>query len=88
MERVVELAKHFSVPAMICINKYDLNESMARGILEFAAQNNIPCAGQVPFDPAMTKSMVEAKTLFEYDPDSPACNAVRQVWDQVLENLN
>jgi len=88
MERVAELAKHFSVPAMICINKYDLNESIARQIRKYAEQNNIPCAGQVPFDPAMTKSMVEAKTLFEYDPDSPACNAVRQVWDQVLENLS
>ncbi len=88
MERVVELAKHFSVPAMICINKYDLNESITRGIREFAEQNKIPCAGQIPFDPAMTKSMVQAKTLFEYAPDAPACSAVRQVWDQVLKNLS
>ncbi|MFP4158665.1 MAG: ATP-binding protein [Desulfobacterales bacterium] len=87
MERVVELAGHFSVPAMVCINKYDLNEPATDKILRFARDRAVPCAGQVPFDPAMTKSMVQAQTLFEYDPGAPACQAVRSVWSRVLELL-
>lgn len=87
MERVVELAGHFSVPAMVCINKYDLSESATDKILRFAKDRGVPCAGRVPFDPAMTKSMVQAQTLFEYDPGAPACNAVRRLWDRVLELL-
>ncbi|MFP4668076.1 MAG: P-loop NTPase [Desulfosalsimonas sp.] len=87
MERVIELARHFSVPAMVCINKYDLNSSSADEIQRFAEENNVPCAGRIPFDPAMTKSMVQAKTLFEYDSKAPACEAVRKVWNQVLMRL-
>ncbi|MFP3999933.1 MAG: 4Fe-4S binding protein [Desulfobacterales bacterium] len=87
MERVMELARHFSVPAMVCINKYDLNESAAAGITRFAEDHGVACAGCVPFDPAVTKSMVQAQTLFEYDPKSAACDAVRKVWDRVLKKL-
>lgn len=87
MERVVELARHFSVPALLCINKYDLNESISEGIRKFAEQHNVPCVGQVPFDPAMTKSMVQAQTLFEYDPDAPACAAVREIWARLREEV-
>ncbi|MCF8094333.1 MAG: 4Fe-4S binding protein [Desulfobacteraceae bacterium] len=87
MERVVDLAAHFSVPAMVCINKYDLNQSASDGILRFAQERGVPFAGRVPFDPAMTQSMVKAQTLFEYDPDSPACAAVREVWAQVLKRI-
>lgn len=87
MERVMELARHFSVPAMVCINKYDLNEAAADGITRFAEDHGVPCVGSVPFDSAVTKSMVKAQTLFEYDPKSPACSAVRKVWDRVLKRL-
>ncbi|MFW6335076.1 MAG: 4Fe-4S binding protein [Desulfosalsimonas sp.] len=87
MERVAELARHFSVPAMVCINKYDLNESGTAKILSTAEKQGIACTGLVPFDPAVTKSMVHAQTLFEYDPAAPACQAVRKVWTQVLNHL-
>ncbi|MCF8111627.1 MAG: ATP-binding protein [Desulfobacteraceae bacterium] len=87
MERVIEVARHFSVPAMVCINKYDLNEAGADDIQRLVKKNNVTCVGLVPFDPAMTKSMVQAKTLFEYDPHAPACEAVRKVWEQVLNRL-
>lgn len=87
MERVAELAGHFSVPAMVCINKYDLNESATEEIRRFAEDHGVPCAGRIPFDPAVTKSMVQARTLFEYDPKAPACAAVREVWAQTLKQL-
>lgn len=87
MQRVVELARHFSVPAMLCINKYDLNESISREIRQYAKDNQVPCVGQIPFDPAMTKSMVQARTLFEHDDKAPACQAVREVWKEVGKHM-
>ncbi|MBS3809634.1 MAG: 4Fe-4S binding protein [Desulfobacterales bacterium] len=87
MERVVELARHFSVPPMICINKYDLNDSITEDIRKFAEEKEVPCVGQIPFDPAVTKSMVHAQTLFEYDPQAPACDAVRALWERVEKTL-
>ena len=36
MERVVQLAAHFKVPARICVNKFDLNLELTRDIEKYA----------------------------------------------------
>ncbi len=38
MERVAQLAAHFKVPAMICVNKFDLNLELTREIENYAEQ--------------------------------------------------
>ncbi len=87
MQRVVELAAHFKVPAMICVNKFDLNPQLSREIEDYAAGRGLPCLGRIPFDPVITRAMVEGKTIFEYDGHSPAAEAIRAVWQQLSEKL-
>ena len=41
MERVVQLAAHFNVPAMICVNKFDLNLDLTREIEAFAERQGL-----------------------------------------------
>jgi len=36
MERVAELAAHFKVPAMLCVNKFDLNLDQTEAILQYS----------------------------------------------------
>ena len=67
MERVSELAAFFKVPAMLCVNKFDINPEMGEAIEAFAKEKNIKILGRVPFDPAFTYAMVEGKTIFEFD---------------------
>lgn len=88
LERVVELARHFSVPAMVCVNKHDLNEGVTAEIRQLAQERDVYWAGRIPFDPVVTKSMVRAQTVFEYDPDAPASMAVRKVWERVRNRLD
>jgi len=87
MERVVQLAAFFKVPAMVCVNKFDLNPDMGRAIEVFSEQKNVSVVGRIPFDPAFTWAMVEAKTIFEYDGDSAAAQACREVWSKVVHEL-
>ena len=54
MERVAELAAFFKIPAMVCINKFDLNPDEGESIEAFAKQRNIKVMGRVPFDPGRT----------------------------------
>ena len=43
MERVAQLAAHFNVPAMMCVNKFDLNLEQTSQIEKFAkGKNNYP----------------------------------------------
>ena len=87
MERVAELAAHFKIPAMVCINKFDLNPEATEAIEEFAAKKNVTIVGRIPFDQVFTKAMVQGQTVFEYNGNSDACLAVKQVWKKVSAAL-
>ena len=84
LERVVQLAAHFKVPAMICINKSDLNNNIAREIELFAKNTNAAFLGRIPFDPAITKAIVQGQSVFELDAQSKAAQAVKAVWHKCL----
>ncbi len=87
MQRVVELTTHFKVPAMVSVNKYDLNPEMTKKIEAYALQNEISVVGNIPFDPVFTKAMVQGQTIFEYDADTGVGQAVRTVWEGVAAKI-
>ena len=87
MDRVVELANHFEIPASICINKYDLNPDMAGVIEQYAKERGLPILGKIPFDPIFTKAMVQKQTVIEYDGRSQAAQALREIWEGAISSL-
>ncbi|MBN1849424.1 MAG: P-loop NTPase [Deltaproteobacteria bacterium] len=87
MERVSELAAFFKVPAMVCVNKFDLNVEETQRIEDFARQRDIQLMGRVPFDPVFTKAMVQGKTIFEYDDQSEGARAVKKIWGDLIQKL-
>ena len=86
MERVVHLADHFNVPVMVCINKYDLNIDVANDIKKYSQRSALTFLGNIPFDPIFIQSMVRAQTIFEYDKDSKAAEAVKD-WPSLNSNI-
>ncbi|MBU1180865.1 MAG: 4Fe-4S binding protein [Proteobacteria bacterium] len=87
MERVVELAAFFKIPAMVCINKFDLNPDMGHAIEVFARERNVTVMGRIPFDPVFTKAMVQGKTIFEFDDRSEGSKAVKVIWENLVKGL-
>jgi len=87
MERVAQLAAHFRVPALLSINKFDLNPDEAKAIEDVAAAHNIRILNRIPFDPTFTRAMVQGKTIVEFDGDSEGNKAVKEMWDQVRDFL-
>jgi MinD superfamily P-loop ATPase len=83
MVRVAQLADHFNVPGMICVNKFDLNPEQTRIIEDVAREKNLSVLGRIPFDPIFTKAMVQGQTIFEYDGHSEAGQAVRELWENM-----
>ncbi len=86
MERVADLAAFFKVPAMVCINKYDLNYDQTDAIEKTAMDKNIEVVGNIPFDPDFTKAMIQGKTIFEYDHNSQASRVIKGIWNKIMEN--
>jgi MinD superfamily P-loop ATPase len=87
MQRVVDLAHHFKVPVMLCVNKFDLNLELTQTIEKSAAQEGITCLGRIPYDSVFTKAMVNAQTIFEYNPNSEAAISIRKMWNTIEKKL-
>jgi len=87
MMRVAELAEHFNLPAMVCVNKFDLNQDETKVIEDTAREGNMEILARIPFDPVFTKAMVQGQTIFEYDPRCGASESVRRIWERVAESL-
>jgi len=87
MERVVQLAAHFKVPAMVCVNKYDLNLDLTRNIENFAKKEGLIFLGCIPFDPIFTEAMIRSQTILEFANGSKAGKAVKGIWNYLSNEL-
>jgi MinD superfamily P-loop ATPase len=83
MERVGQLCKHFQIPAMVCINKYDLNIEKTKEIEVLAKNNEIELVGKISFNQIFTESMIQEKNIFEYQKNSHTGIEVSKVWDNI-----
>lgn len=84
MDRVVDLAAHFRVPGMVCINKYDLNLTMTEAIEERVRKRNMTLLGRIPFDPLFVQAMVEGKNILEFQNTTATAEIVREVWRGII----
>jgi len=84
MERAAELASHFKVPAMVCVNKYDLNPEQTDAIKKLTEEKGITFLGKIPFDPVFTEAMVQGLTVFEYNRESGVMPVVNDIWEKIM----
>jgi MinD superfamily P-loop ATPase len=86
MKRAGELAKHFGIKSMVCINKYDLNDENTRQICDYCEGNGIEIAAMIPYDIDFTKAQMEAKSIVEYS-DGVASKEIRRMWEKISRTL-
>ncbi len=86
MERVAQLAAHFKVPGMVCVNKFDLNLDQTQTIEDLAKNMQMSVLGRIPFDPIFIESMIQGQTIFEYNKGSETSFAVKQIWNEIINS--
>lgn len=84
MNRVVQLANHFKIPGMVCINKWDLNPDQSMAVQRAAEKQRLPVFGKIPFDSVFTESMIMGKNILEYDHQSKAGREVKRLWERIM----
>jgi MinD superfamily P-loop ATPase len=87
LKRVCQLAEHFKVPAMVCINKFDLNMELTTAIENYTKDSGFECLGRIPFDPAFTHAMVQGRTIFEYNGSSISGSFIKKIWEKLLNRM-
>jgi len=87
LERVVGVCRHFGVPALVCINKYDINEENSRQIEDYCLEQKVEVAARIPFDNIVTEAMVKGLPVVQYDSDSPVSRQIKGLWRNIAERL-
>ena len=85
-KRIIEVARHFKVPAVVCINKYDINERNTRDILEFCENEGLKVIGQMAYDDTATDAMMAERTVVEFS-GGPLAQSIKNIWMNVMEEL-
>jgi MinD superfamily P-loop ATPase len=86
LKRVLEVCRHFRVPAWVCVNKADINPENTERIKEFCQEEGTPVIGEIPFDPIVTKAMVCASTVVEYT-GGKVSNEIKKMWMRLERSL-
>jgi MinD superfamily P-loop ATPase len=84
LERVLELCRHFKIPAGVIINKCDLNQDQAEGIEAFCQTHDLNLIGKLPHDMAFTEAMIQQLTITEFSSNG-TCEAVKAAWNNILK---
>lgn len=85
LQRVLALARHFSVPAAVCVNKWDINALQADRIEAAARSAGAEVVGRIRYDRSVTQAQLQRKAAVEID--CPAAADIRGVWQQIAAML-
>ncbi len=81
LERVLALARHFNIPAAVCINKWDINPAMTERIDAAATKAGARVAGRIRYDRGVTAAQLEQRAVVE--TSSPSAEDIRNIWHQL-----
>ena len=86
LERILGTTEHFGVPALVAVNKADLNPARADEIAAFCADRGVGMAGRIPYDTVVTEAMVRGRPVTEHT-EGPVTKALRAIWAHVKSHL-
>ena len=86
LERVIGVCRHFGVPVLVCVNKYDLNEENTYQIENYCANEGIEVAAKIPFDNIVTEAIVQGLPVVEYS-DNKVTQQIKELWQIIPAKL-
>jgi MinD superfamily P-loop ATPase len=86
LERVLGVCRHFGVPALVCINKYDINEDNAAKIEDYCREQGVELAARIPFDNIVTQALVKGQPVVKYS-DGPVSRQIKGLWQKLRREL-
>ena len=84
--RVADLTAKFGIPALLCINKSDLNPEITEQIVKEANNCGIKLAGNIRYDKAFTKAQIVGATVIEYT-GGLISEEIKTLWRNVIYAL-
>ena len=86
LDRVIELCRHFGVPPLVCINKWDINEENSRRIEAYCGERKVELASRIPFDNVVTEALVSGVPVVEFSAGRVS-REIKNLWKRVAGAL-
>ena len=86
MQRVLELANHFSIPALVIVNKWDINPKITAEIEVETVRAGAHPIGRIPYDRTFTVAQINGRTLVE-EMAGTAVDNITTIWENVCRKL-
>jgi MinD superfamily P-loop ATPase len=86
LERVLDVCRHFDVSALVCINKYNINEANTRQIEEYCRKQQVDVIARIEYDNVVTEAMVRGLPVVEYS-NSKVSRQISSLWQNVVKAL-
>jgi MinD superfamily P-loop ATPase len=81
LQRILSLARHFKLPAAICVNKWDINVEMTERIENKACEMGAQIAGRIRYDSSITRAQMQEQTVVE--TTAPCVQDIKNLWDHL-----
>ena len=65
LARILDVCRHFSVPAVVCINKFDLNAENCLAIEEQCRIQAVPIVARIPYSDAFLRAIARGGTVLD-----------------------
>ncbi|MBC8209226.1 MAG: 4Fe-4S binding protein [Desulfobulbaceae bacterium] len=82
LERLLDLADHFRIQSLVCINKWDLHSEMSQEIEDACKKRGTEILGRIPFDRTVVDSQIQGIPVVCHN-DSHAASAIRDIWEKL-----
>ena len=86
LERVIGVCRHFGTPALVCINKYDINQENTSEIESYCFNQGVEVASKIPFDNVVTEALIKRLPVVEYS-DSKVTQQIKELWQIISAKL-
>ena len=80
------VCRHFGIPALVCINKYDLNDNNASQIENYSSTQGVDVISRIPFDNDVTEAIVRGLPVVEYS-HSNVTHQIELLWQRITRTL-
>jgi MinD superfamily P-loop ATPase len=87
LERILDLTDHFKIPALICVNKWDLHPEMSDTIEAACKNRGVELLGKIPFDPKVIDCQLQGLPVTSNDT-SIANSSIRDIWKKLQQKIN
>jgi MinD superfamily P-loop ATPase len=82
LERVLAVSGHFRVPALVCINKHDLDERNSRQIEDYCGGAGVDVGAKIPFDAVVSDAITQGVPVVEFG-DGVVSQRIQELWRAV-----